>query len=109
MLMTTHTTSPDPAVDRAREALAVAQKAPSGAYRWAAGVYNYETSLRAIRDAQVASGQATLTVAEELAATRAEIGQVAEAVRELTRTIAEAKSQCQAPRRPWWRRGGDRR
>ena len=33
---------------------------------------------------------------------------VAEAVRDLARAVAEAGTQRQAARRPWWRRGGER-
>ena len=60
------------AVDRAREALAAAQEAPTYVSLRDNGGHDPENALTAIRDAQVASGQATLAVAEviqELAST----------------------------------------
>jgi hypothetical protein len=76
------------AVERARESLAAAQEATT-ALNWSSGTegYAYEQPLAALRDAQVASGNAVLAVAEEMPATRAEIAQVAVAIRDLTKTL----------------------
>jgi hypothetical protein len=76
------------ALDAAREA-SVRIYSTTGNY-----TYDYEEPLAALRDAQVASGEAVLAVAAELSATRteatAELGRITHAVGELTRTIAAA-------------------
>jgi hypothetical protein len=79
-------TTPESAAKRAHAALAAAQEAPTG-LQGCAGNYTYEQPLAALRDAQVASGRAVLAVAEEMPATRAEIAQVAAAIRDLTKTL----------------------
>ncbi|MGI5208953.1 hypothetical protein ACQEU6_46245 [Spirillospora sp. CA-108201] len=65
------------AAERARDLLVGAARVPTFS----------EVGLSAVRDAQVASGHAVLAVAEEIPATRAEIAQVAAAVRDLTKTL----------------------
>lgn len=76
------------AAERASEALTTAKTASMEVYGSETPTYNYRNPLLALRDAQVASGQAVLAVAEELSASRAEVGQVAAAVRELTATLS---------------------
>jgi hypothetical protein len=76
------------ALDAAREA-SVRIYSTTGNY-----TYDYQEPLVALRDAQLASGEAVLAVAAELSATRteatAELGRITQAVGELTRTIAAA-------------------
>jgi len=75
------------AADRVRDQLDAAAEADTQAARWSGGHADPSRPLAAVRDAQVASGRAVLAVAGEMPATRAEIGQVAAAVRELTKTL----------------------
>jgi hypothetical protein len=81
-------TGPVTATEQARECLAAAKEAPTEVV-WASGgdIPLYERPLAALRDAQVASGQAVLAVAAEMPATRAEVAEVAAAVRGLTQTL----------------------
>ncbi|MEV3927039.1 hypothetical protein [Actinomadura coerulea] len=70
------------AAERARDLLDAAAEANTY------GHHSVEQAgLGAVRDAVVASGAASLAVAEEMPATRAEIAQVAAAVRDLTKTL----------------------
>lgn len=83
------------AAELAREALAAAKEASTYVSLHGEG-HDPEKPLTAIRDAQVASGQATLAVAAEIATTRGEIRQVAEAVRELTATLSSVLGELGA-------------
>jgi hypothetical protein len=81
-------TGPVTAVERARDSLVAAAVAPTEVKWWDSDrTPLYREPLVALRDAQVASGRAVLAVAEEMSATRAEIAEVAAAIRGLTQTL----------------------
>ncbi|RSN53320.1 hypothetical protein [Actinomadura sp. WAC 06369] len=87
-LLNENVEKPEFGVELARAALEAAAGASTES-RWtdSKSRYRYDVPLEALRDAQVASGRAVLAVAEEMPATRAEIAQVAAAIRDMTKTL----------------------